>query len=88
MISKQQFLDSCLNEIRIIKHLYGKITPQMLIYRPSEKQRSMLELLQYISHFAEVEASAVYAGKAVDFQSSMKEAYQMPAEKFITRMDE
>ena len=88
MISKQQFLDSALNEIRIIKHLYEKVTPEMLSYRPSDKQRTMLELLQYISHFAKLEASAVYSGKAMThFQDEMKSAYQMPAEKFPQMMD-
>ncbi len=88
MITKRQFLDSCLNEIQIIKHLYGKVTPEMLSYRPSEKQRSMLELLQYLSHFAKVEAAAVYTGKAVDFKTAMITAYQMPAEDFLPMMDE
>lgn len=87
MITKQQFLDSCLNEIRIIKHLYGKVTPEMLSYRPSEKQRSMLELLQYLANFARVEAIAIYQGKAVDFHSAMKQAYQMPIDKFLAAMD-
>lgn len=88
MISKQQFLDSCLSEIKIIKHLYGKVTPQMLNYRPTEKQRSMLELLQYLSHFTKLEAGAIYSGKAIShFQEAMKEAYQMPAEKFLEQMD-
>ena len=88
MISKQQFLDSCLNEIRIIKHLYGKVTPEMLSYRPTEKQRSMLELLQYLSHFAKLETDAIYQGKAIaNFQDAMKEAYQMPANEFVAAMD-
>jgi hypothetical protein len=88
MISKQQFLDSCLNEIKIIKHLHSKVTFEMLSYRPSEKQRSMLELLQYISHFAELEAGAIYSGKAIgNFQDAMRAAYQMPVEAFLTSMD-
>ena len=88
MISKQQFLDSCLNEIRIIKHLYEKVTPEMLSYGPSDKQRTMLELLQYISHFAKIETTAIYAGKFnANFQEAMKDAYQMPADKFLAAMD-
>lgn len=89
MISKQQFLDSCLNEIRIIKHLYGKVTPEMLDYRPTEKQRSMLELLQYLSHFVKLETGAINKGKAIgNFLEAMEEAYQMPADKFLAEMDE
>lgn len=87
MITKQQFTDSCLQEINIIKHLYGKVTPEMLNYRPSEKQRSLLELLQYLAHFAKVEMEALYLGTAIDFPNAMKEAYAMPAEKFLEAMD-
>jgi hypothetical protein len=88
MISKQQFLDSALNEIRIIKHLNEKVTPEILSYRPTEKQRSMLELLQYIAHFVKVEGHALYLGKAVNFKEEMEVAYKMPADKFIERIDE
>ena len=60
----------------------------MLSYRPSEKQRSMLELLQYLSHFAGLEAGAIYSGKAIaHFQEAMKEAYLMPADGFLAAMD-
>jgi hypothetical protein len=88
MITEQQFLDSCLNEIKIIKHLYGKVRPEILNYRPTEKQRSMLELLQYLSHFAKLEAGAIYKGKAIaNFQDAMKQAYQMAADEFVAEMD-
>lgn len=89
MISKRQFLDSCLQEISIIKHLYGKVKPEMLGYRPADKQRTMLELLQYLSHFVKLEAGAIYSGKAIgNFQDEIKAAYQMPADKFLERMDD
>jgi len=37
------------NEVRILLHLAGKVEPAMLDYRPSPKQRSTIELLQYLS---------------------------------------
>ena len=87
MISKQQFLDSLLLDFKILSHLYQKITPKMLDYRPSPKQRSLLELLQYLSHFVSIEAQAIASGSAInDFQGAMAEAYQMPAEKFLEQM--
>jgi hypothetical protein len=49
----------------------------------------MLELLQYVSHFAKLETGAINEGKAIsNFQEAMKEAYQMPADKFLAAMDE
>ncbi len=50
MITKQQFIDNFVKEIDIIRHLATKVTPDMLDYRPHEKQRSMLELLNYLGH--------------------------------------
>src|SRR5476651_2209771 len=88
MISKEQFLASSLREIEIIKHLYAKITPEMLSYRPSEKQRSLLELLQYISHFAKIESRMIYSGKPLtNFGAAFKEAYEMPPGQFLAAMD-
>ncbi|CAN5203152.1 hypothetical protein BH09BAC5_BH09BAC5_13710 [soil metagenome] len=49
MISREQFLDSLLNECSIINHLAEKIPADTYDFRPSEKQRSMLELLRYLS---------------------------------------
>lgn len=49
MYTKEGFLKSLENEVRIIKHLGSKVSPEMLEYRPSPAQRSTLELMQYIS---------------------------------------
>ncbi len=49
MYTKENFLSSLENEVRIIKHLGTKVTQEMLEYRPSPSQRSTLELMQYIS---------------------------------------
>jgi hypothetical protein len=49
MISREQFLQSIEKETSIIKHLYEKIPADAFDFRPSEKQRSMIELLRYLS---------------------------------------
>jgi hypothetical protein len=49
MYTKENFLKSLENEVRIIKHLATKVGPDMLEYRPTPAQRSTLELMQYIS---------------------------------------
>lgn len=87
MISKQEFLDSILKETRIIRHLYSKLPEGGLDYRPTPQQRSTLELLQYLSHFAGIEAAAIKQGQALNFESSMQEAYRMPVENFLSEMD-
>lgn len=47
---RDQLLDSMKHEIAIIKHLGSKVSGTMLEYRPSKAQRTMLELLQYLTY--------------------------------------
>ncbi len=49
MYTKENYIKSLENEVRIIKHLGTKITPEMLDYRPTPSQRSTLDLMQYLS---------------------------------------
>ncbi len=49
MYTKENFIKSLENEVRIIKHLGTKVTPDISAYKPSSAQRSTLELLQYLS---------------------------------------
>jgi hypothetical protein len=49
MYTKEEIWSSFSNEIRIMKHLATKIPHDTHHHRPTEKQRSILELVQYIS---------------------------------------
>ena len=49
MYSKEQFIQSLQHETNICKYLFTKIPSDKLDYRPTENQRSMLELLQYLT---------------------------------------
>ncbi len=49
MLTKAQALASCRHEVSVIQHLAGKIEEGSLEYRPTEGQRSTLELLQYLT---------------------------------------
>ena len=48
ILTKDELITLHQNEIRILLHLASKVEPAMLDYRPSPKQRSLLELLQYL----------------------------------------
>lgn len=50
MIDKQTILDSMLKEIACIKHLITKVKPGTENWRPTESQRSVIELLRYITY--------------------------------------
>jgi hypothetical protein len=48
VLTKDELIGSLQNEVRILLHLAGKIDRDKLGYRPTAKQRSTLELLQYL----------------------------------------
>ena len=48
VLTKEELIATLQNEVRILVHLAGKVDRSKLDYRPSEKQRSILELLQYM----------------------------------------
>jgi hypothetical protein len=49
VLTKSELIESLQNEARILIHLAGKVEPEMRDYRPTPKQRSALELLQYMT---------------------------------------
>src|SRR5262245_51996518 len=49
VLTTSEFISSLKNEVRILQHLITKIDPSMRDYRPTPKQRSTFELLQYLS---------------------------------------
>jgi hypothetical protein len=49
ILTKSEFLSSLQNEVRILLHLASKVDNAMLDYRPTPKQRSLAELLSYLS---------------------------------------
>ena len=49
VLTKAELIASLQNEVRILLHLCTKVDRDRLDYRPTPKQRSTLELLQYLS---------------------------------------
>lgn len=75
MISKAQFIDSFMHEMKIIQHLGTKVTAEMLSYQPSEKQRTTLELMQYLGH---IFSSGVQMNISADSAKYMEYAQSAP----------
>ena len=65
VLSKEELIGSLQNEVRILLHLASKVDQGKLDYRPSPKQRSTLELLQYLSIMGPLLVRGIKAG-AVD----------------------
>jgi len=49
VLTTPELIGSLQNEVRILLHLAGKVDRAKLDYRPTPRQRSTLELLQYLS---------------------------------------
>ena len=49
VLNKSELINALQKETRILAHLATKVDPAMLDYRPTPKQRSMLEWFQYMS---------------------------------------
>jgi len=54
MITKEQLLESMRHETRVIQHLATKVPEDSLDYRPTPPQRSMRELMRYMTRMAAV----------------------------------
>ena len=67
MITKKQFLKSFIKEIDIIRHLGTKVTIEMLDYRPSDKQRTMLELMNYLGHIFSTGTTLCISGSSKNY---------------------
>lgn len=62
VLTKEETIAALQNEVRLVLHLMSKIEPSMLDYRPSPKQRSLLELCRYFIPMAPVQLRFVIAG--------------------------
>lgn len=63
VLTKQDLIGCLQNEVRILVHLCGKVQPEMLDYRPTEGQRSTLDLLRYLTNMGPVLVPSVKAGE-------------------------
>jgi uncharacterized radical SAM superfamily Fe-S cluster-containing enzyme len=87
MISKQQFEASVFDEIRIIKHLATKVLPGTQDWRPTPKQRSILELMQYLSQSAATFTEVILEANTGIFQERSEAAKSVTPENFTAAMD-
>jgi hypothetical protein len=62
VLTKEELISTLQNEVRILVHLAGKVDRSKLDYRPTAKQRSTLELLQYMVIMGPNVIRAIQAG--------------------------
>jgi len=62
VLTKEELIRALQNEVRILLHLASKIDRNKLDYRPTPKQRSTIELLQYLVVMGPMLVKAIKAG--------------------------
>jgi len=62
VLTKDELISCLKHEVRILLHLVSKIDPAKLDYRPTAKQRSTLELLQYMVIMGPTQIAVIKAG--------------------------
>jgi hypothetical protein len=62
VLTKNEFMGKLQQEVGILLDLASKVDPAKLDYRPTPKQRSLLELLQYLTIFVPIHLRTIKAG--------------------------
>jgi hypothetical protein len=88
MLSKQHLADAMTHECDVAIHLYGKLTPEALDYRPSPGQRSTLELMRYLAMCGIAGVTCMAANNWKLFGEFVARTKEMPAEGFPAAMEQ
>lgn len=62
VLTKDALIGKLQHELRILLHLVSKVDPAKLDYRPTPTQRSLLELLQYLTIFGPIHLRTIKLG--------------------------
>lgn len=84
VLTKEELISLLRQEVRILLHLAGKADAAMLDYRPTPKQRSTLELLQYLAIMGPTQIEVIKTGV---FDRPTLTAAWGPADKRAKAMD-
>ena len=87
MLDKDTFLASLKHEAKIIKHLAAQLTPAHLDYRPTPAQRSMLELLRYLTTMGTGTVGYALTGSWDHWEVLAKQSAEVDLTSFAKAMD-
>jgi len=79
--------NSVLHECSTIQHLYSKIPEGGMDYRPTEEQRTTLELLRYIATVGEASTTCILNGGWDAYPEIAGRSKDMSADQFPQHMD-
>jgi hypothetical protein len=84
VLTKEELIASLQKEIRIFVHLISKVDPAKIDYRPTAKQRSVLELIRYMTYMAPAVVKSIQGG---DFSPECMGAIWGTAEEASRKMN-
>jgi hypothetical protein len=87
MITKADVLNSMRDEIKIIKHLGTKVKAEHLGYQPSANQRTLLQLLQYLSYCGLGSAVFIVTGTRDHAKQMTEDSLKVNLNNFSEAMD-
>ena len=91
MLTLDQLLDACAHETKVIQHLATKVPEGVpeggLDYRPTDGQRSTLELLQYLTRMAALPMARAVTGDWERNGEFAAESEAVTVETFAGEMD-
>ena len=87
MVSKVEILNSMRDEIKIIKHLGSKVKNEHLGYQPSVTQRTLLQLLQYLTYAGLGSATYIVTGNRDHAKKMSDDSVSVNLSNFAASMD-
>jgi len=89
VLTREELIASLQNEVRILLHLAGKLDPAQLDYRPTPNQRSIIELLQYLSAMGPTMIAFTKAGvfDGAAWQAALSAASRASFDQVLTAVE-
>ena len=85
--TKENLIASIENEFRILKHLWEKIPAETDGYKPTEGQRTTLELLQYLATIFVNGTHVIYEGTTEAYKTAPLSGADVQHANFPEKMD-
>jgi hypothetical protein len=88
MYTKQNLIDAVSNEFRILKHLVEKIPADTEGYKPTEGQRTTLELVQYLSYVFSATTKVILANDSSLYMPLHEKSKETTIQNFASILDQ
>ena len=90
MIPRETIIHAITHETHVLKHLHSKLAdmPEAFDYRPSDKQRTTLELMRYLGTCASAPMISLLKGDWSEYSNRDKAIAEMTPEEFPEVLDQ